>query len=235
MRKINLMPSIFHRYSRLVQKYPFRVNAATLGLLFGIGDFVSQRVFPPSAPGDDHPAYKMLMLAGWHDNEYNYPRTLRAITYGTFVFSGIVTFWQTKVLPKIHLPIAATLRAKINPSHMHVYDTLARLTVDQLTMPGLVFIPLYNFSMVCLAGYDHPFEVTKEKLEKNWWNVLKASWVVWGGFQFSLLMWIPVHLRVVAGNLWQVGWLSFLSFCHNSKNKSHLIEELVEIQDEQLV
>lgn len=244
------MPSIFHRYSRLVQKYPFRINALSLGLLFGVGDYVLQRLFPDAElhrePDDgDHPAFKMFKSIRFsdHNTPYNWDRTWRAVAYGTIVFSPIATFWQTRVLPNIRMPMLAAKRAFMssNPRlklRLHVYDTLGRLTVDQLTMPGLVFIPLYNFCMVAMAGYEHPFAVTKEKLEKNWFNVLKASWTVWGGFQLVLLMWIPVHFRVLAGNLWQVGWLAFLLFCHNTrghgKGSGKLIEELVDIQDKEL-
>lgn len=239
------MPTVFHRYTALVKKYPYRVNALTSGLLFGLGDYVSQRLFPDANlhhhDPEAHPAVNMFKLARFdtHDTPYNYQRTLRAVVYGLVVFSPLATWWQTRMLPRIHFPMLAFRRQYMSATtqrqlRLHIYDTMARLFVDQMTMPSLVFIPLYNFCMVAMAGYDHPFAVTREKLEKNWWNVLKASWTVWGGFQLALLLWIPVHLRVLAANFWQVGWLSFLSYCHNSKHHSKLLDELVEVNDQEL-
>ena len=95
---------------------------------------------------------------------------------------------------------------------------------------------MYNVVMVTLAGYKNPLEIAREKLENNWWTVLKASWTVWPGFQYVNLFFIPVQFRIISGNVWSVFWNTFLSFIHNTpghgKGSGRVLEELVDIEDD---
>ena len=79
--------------------------------------------------------------------------------------------------------------------------------------------------MVLLAQHENPFDVISNKLHNNWWTVLQASWTVWPGFQLFNLYFIPVHLRIVALNIWATGWNGFLSFVHNTKGHGKEVEE----------
>lgn len=119
---------------------------------------------------------------------------------------------------------------------LHFYDTVFRLGVDQLLFPAFVWIPLYNTVMVMLAQHEDPFGVIRNKLENNWWTVLRANWTVWPGFQLVNLYFIPVHLRIVCANVWSTGWNTFLSFVHNTrghgKGSGKRLEELVDIEDD---
>lgn len=223
------MPSIFHAYNRLLKTHPFKTNMLTTGFFFGSGDVVAQKLFPHKTDNDE-------------PESYNFPRTLRAVTYGSFFFAPISVMWHGKTLPFLKNPLIKGLRRKAmedSPklkTRLHFYDTLYRLTLDQLFFPALIWIPLYNVVMVTLALHEHPLDVAADNLRKNWWNVLKASWTVWPAFQMVNLFFIPIHLRIVAANMWSVGWNAFLSFVHNTrghgKGSGHKVEEIVDIEDE---
>lgn len=214
----------------------------TTGIFFGAGDIIAQSFFPHKTihteiteRGDTREVEII--------SEYAYPRTLRAMIYGSLVFAPISVLWHGKTLPKIKNPFISLFRRNKmheNPKlrkRLHFYDTVFRLGLDQLIFPGLVWIPLYNTVMVTLALHENPLDVVRQKLQNNWWNVLRASWTVWPGFQLFNLYFIPVHLRIVCLNIWATGWNAFLSFVHNTKGhgkgSGHKLEELVDIEDDQ--
>lgn len=219
------MPTLFHRYNELLKRRPWIMNSIGCGLFFTLGDYVAQSLFPkePNQPIDRK-------------------RIIRAGIYGSCFFAPISVLWHGKTLPKIKNPFINIFhRQKMKEvPHMkqkiHFYDTVFRMGIDQLIFPGLVWIPLYNTVMVILAGREDPFLVIQDKLYNNWWRVLSANWTVWPGFQLFNLFFIPVHLRIVAQNIWATGWNTFLSFVHNTKGhghgSGHILEEIVDIEDE---
>ena len=224
------MPSIFHAYNRLLKVHPFKTNMLTTGFFFGTGDAVAQKLFPHKTDNDEV-------------EPYNVPRSLRAITYGGIFFAPISVLWHGKTLPFLKNPLVSVLRRKAmqeSPklkTRLHLYDTLFRLAIDQLFFPAIVWIPLYNIVMVTLSLHEHPLDEAFDKLHNNWWNVLKASWTVWPAFPMLNLFFIPVHLRIVAANIWSTGWNAFLSFVHNTKGhgkgSGRRVEEIVDIEDDQ--
>lgn len=226
----------------------------TTGVMFGSGDVLAQKLFPPVLDSDESKKSKSpkvsisppsstspILINSSTDIvvPFNYARTLRAIIYGSIFFAPIVVVWQGKILPRLKNPfIRNNHRLNMSARKLHVFDTVFRVTVDQLIMPGLVLIPLYNTVMVFLAMHDNPLEIIHQKLTNNWWTVLKAGWTVWPTFQLVNLLFIPIHLRVLAANIWSIGWNCFLSFCHNTKGhgkgSGHRFEEIVDIQDDEL-
>lgn len=235
------MPTLFHRYNEILRKYPFRSNMITTGIFFGLGDFFAQKLFPHKTihkeVNDKGEIVETEQVTG-----YVFDRTTRALIYGTFFFAPISVLWHGKTLPKIKNPLINIFKRKKmeqiphEKKKLHFYDSVFRLGVDQLIFPGLIWIPLYNTVMVLLAQHENPFDVISNKLHNNWWTVLQASWTVWPGFQLFNLYFIPVHLRIVALNIWATGWNGFLSFVHNTKGhgkgSGRKIEELLDIEDD---
>lgn len=215
---------MFAKYNALLKTHPYKTNMFTSGVLFGLGDGMAQYLFP-------HPHEDLT------EPSYNYARTLRAAVYGTFFFAPCSVAWHGKKLPTILNPfVSARSRMTLLPKRLNIYDNLFRLTLDQLFVPALVWIPMYNIVMTTLAMHENPLALAREKLQNNWWNVLKANWTVWPLFHVLNLFFVPVHLRIFTANLWSVAWNSFLSFVHNTsghgKGSGKLIEELVDIEDE---
>ena len=73
------------------------------------------------------------------------------------------------------------------------------------------------------------------KLHNNWWTVCKQVGQ-YGLDSIVQLIFYPVHLRIVALNIWATGWNGFLSFVHNTKGhgkgSGRKIEELLDIEDD---
>lgn len=218
------MTGFFKSYNRLLKTHPYKMNMVGSGIFFGLGDSLAQFFFPHHIDDDvDMPT------------EYHLDRTVRAMTYGCFFFGPLSVKWHGKTLPRLTSPFLSALRrSTMKPSAIHLHDTLFRVAVDALLMPGLVWIPLYNTVMSTLAFHPDPLAVAAEKLHNNWWNVLRANWTVWTPLQITNLLFVPVHLRVVVGNIWSIGWNCFLSFVHNTKGhgkgSGKILEELVDIE-----
>lgn len=219
------MPRFFRAYNDLLKLHPFKMNMLTSALFFGLGDCCAQHIVLQTAD-PLHP----------HPSRFLADRCFRAVIYGGLVYGPLSVCWQIKTLPRIKNPLLnARRRAAMHPSGRHFYDTAFRVFVDQLFFPSLVWIPLYNTVLVTLAGHPSPLAVLKEKLRKNWWRVLSTSWLVWPPFQFVNLFLVPVHLRVVAANVWLVGWNAFLSYVHHAKGRGrdsgHVLDRLVDSTD----
>lgn len=217
----------FETYNRLLRTHPFKLNMATTGVLFGAGDGLAQLLFPLNHDHLDEEPPK-----------YNFHRTLRAMIYGSCFFAPCGVLWYGKRLPQIKNPfVSAKSRQTWSETKIHTYDTLYRVVVDQLFIPGLIWIPMYNIVMTTLSGHDNPLEVAYEKLQRNWWNVLTTNWMVWPGIQLFSFFYIPVHLRIVAANIGSVGWNCFLSCLYNGKakgdhNKEKVLDALVDSEEE---
>lgn len=216
---------VFRLYNNLLKAHPYKTNMVTTGLLFGAGDGLAQFLFPHRLDDDDESS----------PAEYHYQRTLRAMVYGLFFFAPLSVKWHAKTLPFLSSPFLSALkRSKKSTRHLHIHDNLFRLSLDALLLPGLVWIPLYNTVMSALAFHEDFLQVAKTKLENNWWNVLRANWVVWTPIQLINLFFVPVQFRVVVANVWSIGWNCYLSFVHNTKGHGKgtgkIIEEIVDIE-----
>lgn len=218
------MPRLFHLYNGLLKTHPYKVNMIGSGFFFATGDVLAQYLFPHHIDDDlDKPT------------EFHFLRTLRAMVYGMCFFGPISVKWHTKTLPFFKNPFLSSLRrTQMKPRLINIHDNLFRLAVDTLIMPGFVWIPMYNTVMSVLAFHSDPFTVAANKLQNNWWNVLKSSWTVWVPLQLVNLFFVPIHLRIVIANVWSIGWNCFLSYVHNTKGhgkgSGKLLEELVDIE-----
>lgn len=68
------------RYNQLLLKRPILTNVISAGIVFGLGDFLAQKLFS-------------------EESEYNYKRTLRSVFFGAVVFAPIGDKWY-KLLAK---------------------------------------------------------------------------------------------------------------------------------------
>jgi len=66
--------------------------------------------------------------------------------------------------------------------------------------------------MSILEGSD-----PKEKLEKNYFQGLKANWMLWPAVQAVNFKLVPLEHRVLVVNIVSLGWNCFLSYLNSSK------------------
>ncbi|KAK6454521.1 uncharacterized protein RJT20DRAFT_59117 [Scheffersomyces xylosifermentans] len=192
------MASLFAKYNKLLLKRPLLTNIISTGFLFGSGDFLAQRLFPPI----DVPI-----------PPYDFPRTIRAVIYGSIVFAPIGSRWY-RVLNIIKMPVRFK-KSKISA----VGDTLLRVGADQLIFAPFIGIPLY-YTVMTLFRFEteNIYETVKTQLDINWWNTLKSNWLVWPLFQLFNFYLLPTHFRLLAVNLFSIGWNCYLSYLLNRKD-----------------
>ncbi|CUM68012.1 uncharacterized protein PRCAT00005727001 [Priceomyces carsonii] len=227
------MSGFFHKYNQLLKAHPFKTNMVGTSLFFSTGDIIAQLSFPPRSHDIKN---QDLSESVKSRSGFDYKRTLRGAVYGAFVFAPCAVTWYGRRLPKIKNPFIRKHRDTWSQKKLHVYDTLFRVTLDQLFVPGFIWIPMYVTSMSILSLNEHPLDVARENLRNNWWHVLKANWIVWPAFQLVNMYLIPVHIRVVCANLWSVGWNCFISYVGNSRRVSNkVLEEVTTVEDPESV
>lgn len=182
------MASFFAKYNSLIVRRPLLTNVITTGVLFGTGDVLAQKITPDRSHG------------------YDYARTGRAVAYGAVFFAPIGDRWMR---------FLATIKAPVNramdPKKLIVFDTIARVAVDQLGFAPFLAIPMYYSVMTVLEGQGDISTVVPHKIERNWWPTLRANWTVWPAFQALNFSVVPVRFRLLLVNLFSVGWNCFLS------------------------
>lgn len=196
------MSSFFARYNQLLKTRPLTTNMLTTGALFGTGDCLAQILFPEEG------------------SKYDYPRTLRAVVYGTAVFAPIGDKWY-KTLARLKLPSQVGLQGRLRA----VGDTVLRVGADQLWFAPIVGIPLY-YSVMTVFEQQKPLgETIVSKLERNWWPTLRSNWAVWPAFQMVNFYLVPVLYRLLAVNVFSIGWNCYLSWLHHRKDDavSHIV------------
>lgn len=205
------MASVYQRYSQLLTKRPLITNIITTGFLFGSGDYLAQTLYSSS-------------------DKYDYKRTARAVFYGSIIFAPIGDKWY-KFLHKLNFPFP---KAKIPPRAIKVLNTLTKVGVDQLVFAPFIGIPLYYSVMSILEINNNPLQVAREKLHAHWFHTLKTNWIVWPTFQLFNFALIPVQFRLLAVNVFSIGWNCYLSSILNHKHNS-IIDKITDYDEEEIL
>lgn len=183
----------FASLNQIFVKRPLLTNMLQTGLLFGSGDFLAQSLFP--AEDFEH---------------YDFVRTARVVTYGGVIFAPLGLKWYR------------TLNA-IKPFKTNAYNTLTRVACDQLLFAPFVAIPLYYTSISALELNPDPIGEAKRKLEQFWWTTLRNNWTVWPAFQYINFALVPPPYKLLAVNLFSIGWNTYLSWLLNTPH--HVLKE----------
>lgn len=168
-------------YTASVKRSPRLTNGLMTGSLFGIGDVIAQVGFPEKK-----------------GQKYDLARTVRAVVYGSLIFSIIGDSWYKFLNQKV-----------IVKPGKHWTNTAARVGCDQLLFAP-VGIPMYYGVMSILEGKS--LVDAKKKIEDNWWPTLVTNWYVWPAFQLINFSLVPVHHRLFSVNIISIFWNAFLSF-----------------------
>ncbi|ODV64324.1 Mpv17/PMP22 family protein ASCRUDRAFT_68316 [Ascoidea rubescens DSM 1968] len=228
------MSRFFLAYSNSLKNHPLITNGLTTGFLFGSGDVLAQFLFPLEDSTISQDTSELLNNPSLIDSiipnktnkqnnsraswllHYDIKRTIRAIIYGSLIFSVIGDKWY-KILPKINFPFFKNSIYFINnPNFKSNLDTLARVTCDQLLFAPLG-IPLYYSAMSLLENKS--FNDLKENLLNNYKVTLLTNWAVWPFFQFLNFSLVPVQHRLLTVNIVSILWNCFLSYRNNTSSK----------------
>jgi len=88
---------------------------------------------------------------------------------------------------------------------------VARVACDQLLFAP-TFIGVFLSSMAILEGKS-----PRENLDKNYFNALKANYMIWPAVQGVNFKLIPLEHRVLFVNVISIGWNCYLSWLNSSK------------------
>lgn len=92
------------------------------------------------------------------------------------------------------------------------------VAVDQLVFAP-VFPPFFLGVMGLMKGDS--FSVIKQKIQKDYLDILTSCWSVWPGVQFVNFLLVPISHRVLFNNTIALGWDTYLAWkADASKQKS---------------
>lgn len=187
--------SILSFYTSSLRTHPKLTNSLSTGFLFGSGDIIAQFIQP--------------------DKKVNYDpkRTIRAIIYGSLIFSFIGDKWY-KILSKLKFPGKPLQNPKLN----NFRNGLTKMTIDQLGFAP-IGIPIYYTVMSILENKD--INGIQSKLQNNWLDTLKVNWMIWPVFQIFNLTLIPVQHQLLSVNILSIFWNTYLSM--RNARKGHEI------------
>lgn len=186
---------MFASFNRIITKKPLVTNMLTTGFLFGSGDLLAQSLFPPETQKNFDPM-----------------RTLRLVLYGGIIFAPIGLKWYK---------FLGTLKPF---KERTMYNAVLRVACDQLLFAPFVGIPMFYSAMACLELNPNPLQEARKKLDKFWWTTLRDNWTVWPAFQYINFAFVPPQYKLLAVNLFSIGWNCYLSWLLNG-SKSELTQE----------
>lgn len=192
------MIRLFQLYEHQLKVRPKLTNSIMTGALFGIGDVSAQLLFP-SGPDTLPPSAQTNDVKR---GRYDIPRTVRAVVYGSMIFSFIGDRWY-RFLTKVKFS---------NKPAKHWSNMVLRVCVDQLGFAPLG-LPFYFGCMSLLEG--HGLGAAREKIKLQWWDTLKTNWCVWPLFQMVNFSLVPLQHRLLAANVVAIFWNTFLSYTNS--------------------
>lgn len=191
------MSKLFRLYEHQLKIRPKLTNAIMTGALFGIGDIGAQVFFPKSS--NQPPTAQDIKYT---EPSYDIPRTVRAVVYGSMIFSFIGDKWY-RILNKVQLKGR-------NPTGWA--NMALKVGVDQLGFAPLG-LPFYFGCMSLLEGKG--LCAAREKIKSQWWDTLKTNWCIWPIFQLANFSLVPVQHRLLAANVVAIFWNTFLSYSNS--------------------
>jgi hypothetical protein len=175
------MSFIGRRYLILLEKYPLVTKSISAGVIGFWGDVLAQSLHGKMS--------------------WNPTRSLQLGIYG-LLFAGPLTHVWYNVLE----------RWAGNGTSFKI--ACIKTLLDQ-TIAAPIFTCLFftvNSAMSQLQEtHTFSFLLVQENVEKNWWSTLIVNWSVWPACMLIGMRWIPLHMRVLYGNVLGVFWGAYLS------------------------
>ncbi|SCU98775.1 LADA_0H15280g1_1 [Lachancea dasiensis] len=188
------MSAFLKFYTSSLKKNPKTTNAIMTGSLFGLGDAVAQICFPSQKANSTYSDGESI------PKTYDIARTVRAVAYGSLIFSFIGDKWFKILNGKV----------KFSKKPADHWSNLAlRVGTDQLLFAPTC-IPFYFGTLTLMEGKS--LNHAGEKIGAVWWDILKTNWMVWPAFQLINFSLVPVQHRLLAVNVLAIFWNTFLSY-----------------------
>ncbi|KAI9320462.1 hypothetical protein BX666DRAFT_1851816 [Dichotomocladium elegans] len=152
-------------------------SSAFLGCMFTLGDTVAQECIEKK-------------------EHHDWPRTLRAIVYGSCIAGPLIGTWLGVLNRKVTV-------------QSHFKGVLVRLAID-----SIVFMPFFQgvflTSISVLEGRS--FLELQNKFRTSFFTLLRNAYCVWPMVNFVSFMFVPPPFRPLLNSTISVGWNAFLSY-----------------------
>lgn len=183
-------------YEHHLQKSPVRTKAVTGGILWGIGDWVAQVV--PEAAKYSQTETESTNTTGTTKFEYDYPRTLRAMTFG-FVIHAPTSHVHFNLLEYL------TIKSGLTGLKIPVFKAF----MEQFVYWSWISNTMYHGTMGAMQGLT--LDQIYKRVEDVLWDTQKAQWVFWIPVQLLNFRFVPVRHQLNVVLLTSVVWTALLS------------------------
>lgn len=177
---------MFSAYQKLLHKHPIITKSITCGILFSLGDCVTQ-----------HFVHK--------NDSFDFKRNISFGTVGLLYTAPMLHVWHSKLVPIISSKLFSNHTSKI----IKVGTLVA---IDQLLfIPILLsgfFVAKSLTESFSVQGLKNGLNVRKVKL----WETLQCNWMIWPIATTISFWYIPIHLRVLFSNFIGFFWNIILSY-----------------------
>lgn len=176
-------PRLLQSYHTALHTKPIRTKALTAGVLFTIGDTLSQYIICKYT-------YKSL-TENWDSR-----RCFNMAIFGLCYSGPILHVWLTHVLPRL----ASGTGLKLS---------LKKTALDQLIF-GPYQSGMFFIIQTLLSGGG--FEAVKQKLETSYWLTLKRGWCFWLPTNIINFYFVPIPYQPLYIGFASILWSSYTSY-----------------------
>lgn len=188
------MASLVQKYFRLLDKKPLQVKIVSAFAIFPTADVIAQM----------YENHRPNMRERFSTFDWDYLRTVRVLAFGCTITTYIHFWWGwIEVFAEKYV---------ISASKHHYLNAFSKVFIDQ-AIGSPVFNTVFFASQSLLQGKS--LGETKDILVKRVPDMLKLHYCFWPWIHCVNFAFVPLHVRVPVQNLFQTGWMAFLS----NKNK----------------
>ena len=179
------------RYNNWVDKKPFKSMCISGGFLFVTGDVLAQTVFERKG--------------FWRENEFDWVRTVRFTSIGTFLATPGLYGWYAKGMPYIEKMKSI--------KKIHKFPRTLLLTVLDQTAWEIPYTSAFQYSLNFFEFFDQQKAFSNQKSAIK--DVMLTNWMIWPAITFTNVYFIPIKYRVQVVNFAGMNWNLYLSWKSN--------------------
>ncbi|ETN01902.1 hypothetical protein PPTG_16971 [Phytophthora nicotianae INRA-310] len=186
------------QYDKCLRRHPLLTKMATSSVFFGLGDRLAQRVEKIGKTDEELEEMENTVEKSRVLSESS-AKTVRMMVWGGLLLSPMVHSWHN-LMERVFVGTGKTVVAK-------------------KVLADMVFIapqmPIWYLTSTGLMAGKPLGQALDEAIEKQP-VMLMANYMVWPTVNFISFSYVPLHYRLLVGNVVNLGWSSFLSYMANN-------------------
>ena len=189
---MQFLAQLFSKYNTVLHVHPYKTQIATGGVLWLLGDIISQK-FENKGENID------------------WKRAAKMASYG-FCVAGPLYAWWYKILDVKTIHILNSGKKYARARYI-----MTKLALDQVVFEVPYLMAFFSISTILMDdGTKGPvFKQITDKIKNEYIYTYVTDWKVWPPLQFLNFAFVPVRYHSMVVNSVCVGWNGFLSFVTN--------------------